>query len=198
MRFTLRICAILVASVLAAVGWTAHRGLSWRVDRARVEAVQQHKSWFAEHAPIDLDTLRSQLAEGLTVVIDARRSEKFEQAHLDAQALGAPIGCLNVPPGTLIENLGRLMPLVDLGFSFILYCNSATCDLAEELAAEMAEQGIDRSRIRIYVPGWAGIERSALPTTSGPDTFDPAELQASSPAPVTEPAAEPPSADGPP
>ncbi len=176
MRFTLRICAILIASVLAAVGWTAHRGLTWRVDRARVEATEQHKSWFAEHGAVDLEQLRTQLAEGLTVVIDARRPEKFEQAHLDAQTLGSPIPCLNVVPDGLLDNLDRLMALIDQGFSFILYCNSATCDLAEELAAGMVEQGIDRERIRIYVPGWAGIEDSDLPTTAGPDTFDPAQL----------------------
>lgn len=195
MRFTLRICVILIASVLAAVGWTAHRGLTWRVDRTRVEAARQRKSWFAEHAGIALRQLRTQLAEGLTVVIDARGAEKFEQGHLDAQALGSPIPCLNVPPDALLDNLDRLMPLVDQGFSFILYCNSATCDLAEELAAEMVEQGIDRDLIRIYVPGWAGIEDSDLPTTSGPDTFDPAQFAGALEEPPADESASPPDED---
>ncbi len=176
MRFTLRTCAILAASVLAAVGFTTHRGLSWRVDRARVEAVEQSKRWFAEHAPISLTELKRQLADGLAVVIDARAADQYAEAHLDAQALGSPLPCLNIPPGSLLDHLDRLLPLVEQGFSFILYCNSATCDLAEELAAGMAEHGIDRSLIRIYVPGWVGIEQHGLPTAVGPDTFDPAQL----------------------
>ncbi len=179
-RSLIRLTILLGASAIAGALNAAYQGVPWVPDLGALEAKRQRQAELSKKYPglaaeverrwdelhkeraVKLDELRGVLEGGGVVLIDARPSSEFERGHL---RYDHEPPTLNVEPDTVDANLGRLMPL--LGQPFILYCTSDTCELAAELFILLEQNGF--SEMRIFVPGWAGIEKSGLPTESGPD-----------------------------
>lgn len=166
----LRIVVMLLASVAAAAGWTSYKGLPWFEDMQAVRARAERMKELKRSLAIGLGEVRARIEQG-AIVIDARAPRQYREAHLDVVALGGAIPALNVPPEYLFQNLDRLGGLQ--GNVFLLYCNSPTCELAEELALGLIENGFSAEDIRIYPDGWEGFEKAKLPTTSGADDWFP-------------------------
>ncbi len=190
---------IVAAAVGAAVIHARQANVSWRTDVAKAErrlaikeAVNDGRAAKASPAPaqpgkngkpgkIDagaepvsslgfevasLDDLRAAL-DGPYIIIDARPHSEFEQGHL-ARTFPPPV--LNLDAERVFDD-PRAAELMSAGMDFILYCTSLECDLAEQLYVAMTQMGFDGSRIRIFPPGWEGIEAAKLPTTAGPDEW---------------------------
>ncbi len=160
---------LLVATVVGA-GWAGYRGFPWTVDPDAVaerRRIASEAEKVGDETNIDLARLRELIGQQATI-IDARAPEQFEAGHL--QVFYEP-PVLNIPPETFDQNLDRLFAL--MGTTMVLYCNSETCHLAEELYVRLQEQGFaaEPARIYIYKPGWDGLQQTDLPTTTGPDTW---------------------------
>lgn len=184
----LRICVILGVSSALGTGWAALKDMPWAVDveavKIRMAGEKKKQELIAEvvgdedqteddlrqtirkEASITLDELRAYIEQG-AVIIDARGREKYEREHL---YVGYQPPVLNVPEDQIEQNLPRLLEL--MGLPMVLYCNSAQCDLAEDLYLVLRGAGVtDVSEVKIFVPGWEGLEKSDLPKTSGPDDW---------------------------
>jgi len=166
-RSFLRMLAILGVSIGAGIGYARFKGLELIPSRAVVDADQRVRTWIKANALVELERFQELVSEG-AVVIDAREKAQYEAGRLD---LGpqAFVPVLHVTKETLLENLARLYPLQ--GYTFALYCNSRTCDLAEDLFVELVANGFPREMMFIYPDGWEGIQAAGLPTTSGPDLW---------------------------
>jgi len=181
-----RIFVIVAVSAGVAAGYITTKGLPWVPDLEALEATEELHQTLRATAGISTEEFTSLVKQCMVVVIDARPVEAFEQGHLQIDC-EPPV--LNVPFETVHEQIDRLMPL--MGCTIILYCTSETCDYAEDLYAELQQYGF--MDMRIFFPGWDGIQAAGLSTGTGPDTwagFD-AMLEADVPDPNTLEDAEP-------
>ena len=179
-RSLIRLAMLLGASAVAGALNAAYQGVPWVPDLGALEAKRQRQAELSKKYPglaaeverrwdefhkeraVSLEELRGVLEAGGVVLIDARPASEFERGHL---RYDHEPPTLNVEPDTVDANLGRLMPL--MGQPIILYCTSDTCELAAELYILLEQNGF--SEMRIFVPGWAGIEKAGLPTEAGSD-----------------------------
>lgn len=169
-RSLVRITALIFASVLLGAVSAQLRGLPWVPDVKKlaekvavVDELVQRRAELRRSAGISIDEFKALIAEG-AIVIDARTREDFEKSHLKLDTI-PPV--LHVEPDTLSENLERLNML--FGQPMVLYCNSEKCELAEMLYLGLEKNGF--SGMKIFFPGWEGIERAGLERVSGPDTW---------------------------
>lgn len=168
----LRVMAILGLSAAAAGIYieTRHADLNWipdpdsdiRVDPTRLQAI-------AISADEVLARIQAELDGGEPVaIIDARSPESFAAGHIAAATI------FNIPGDAAEAHLEKLELL--RGSDSILYCNSLTCDLSEQLYNFMQELGFED--MRIYTEGWDGWEQTGYPTDDGPELFFGAPLDA--------------------
>ncbi len=153
----------MILALAAGAGYLRARELPWVPDLHAIEQKKELHQTLRQTAGITLEQFRELIDQG-AVVIDARPQEAFEQGHLDT---GSYPPVLNVPPGSIDANIDRLLPLQ--GYPIVLYCTSNNCDYAEDLYAELEHYGF--FDMKIYFPGWEGIEAAHLPTATGPDTW---------------------------
>lgn len=168
----LRVMAILGCSVGAAGIYieTRHADLDWipnpasdiRVDPTRLETVT-----------ISADELLARIEAELeggdpVAIIDARSAESFAAGHIAATTI------FNIPGDEAEAHLEKLEML--RGSDVILYCNSSTCDLSEQLYNVMQELGFEG--MRIYTEGWDGWEQTGYAIDDGPELFFGAPLDA--------------------
>lgn len=157
---SIRIAVILaLAGVGAAVNARVQK-FSWRTDMA---AIQAHKG-LIERLGVSVERFRQLYENEGAVVIDARKAEEFQKAHLDA------LDILNVPEDQVEAQIARLGPQLLGGRSIVLYCASERCDAAEAVYRAL-EQYYQYSPMYIYAPGWEGIEEHKLPTAAGSERF---------------------------
>lgn len=186
MTSLIRIAIVLAVSAAVGAGYATVKGLPWKPDlkavegkQGRVDAVNAQHEKLRATVGLTLEELRTHIAQG-GVIIDARPREEFEKAHLQVDSQ-PPV--LNVEPHDLQRHLPRLQPL--MGQPLVIYCTSETCTLGEELYI-LLEPNQFFSTIRIYFPGWEGLQKAGLPAVAGPDdwaTDQPAaETESSAPA----------------
>lgn len=169
-----RICLLLICATVLGAVWAALRDMPWVPNRAAVlarienkQAIEARRRQILPEVFIDLPRLR-ELIDERAVIIDARDRESFEREHL-AVDYEPPVLNIN-PEDDLNDHLDRLFQCA--GLPIVLYCNSDTCPLSEELYVMLEDAGVTaNSPVYIYRDGWAGIEKSDLPRTSGPDTW---------------------------
>jgi len=175
LRSLLRVAILLAVSTALGVASARYHDLPWVPDvervRQRLREEKRKQAAFEQlrrTVGLTLDELREQIARG-AVIIDARDRDSFEEAHL-AVPYEPPV--LNIPPDDPLEaHLDRLMQLQ--GYPLVLYCNSETCDLAEELYLDLKKAGLLDlfAEVRIFFPGWAVLKETGLPKTRGPDEW---------------------------
>lgn len=171
-RSLLRIAVILGLSTAAAIGQSRLRDIAWFPPRETFDEKQAFKAWIRAEALIDLPRFQ-QMIDGGAIVIDARAKSDYETAHLDLGP-NAMIPTLNIEPEHVDQNLDRLMTVQ--GMQTVIYCNSATCDLAEELLIELVARGFVREDFKIYRDGWDGIRAAHMPSKVGADTWTGLEM----------------------
>ncbi|MCA9244544.1 MAG: rhodanese-like domain-containing protein [Phycisphaerales bacterium] len=115
---------------------------------------------------VSLDELRAAIDDPYVIIIDARPHTEFEAGHLSRSVTPT----LNIDAERSFDD-PRMSELMSSGLQFVLYCTSTDCDLAEQLYVAMTQMGFNGSQIRIFPPGWEGIEQAKLPTASGPDEW---------------------------
>lgn len=127
-----------------------------------------------ELAAITLERFQELIAQG-AIVVDARSSEQFEEAHLDAPTI------INVSPDEDFVNIERLGPEQVDGPQgprpIVIYCNSEDCNLSEAVYVELEafygygtpqdDEPAAGAPLYIYLPGWDGITRAGLATVGG-------------------------------
>jgi hypothetical protein len=170
MNSLVRIAVILVVSAAVGAGYATVKGLPWKPDLHEVAkkvelkaAVNKEHERLRKTVGMTLEEFRTHIAQG-GAVIDARPKEEFEKAHLrvDSQP---PV--LNVEPHEVTQHLTRLGPL--MGQPIAIYCTSETCELGEELYLELERNQF--FNMRIFFPGWEGIQKAGLPTVGGADAW---------------------------
>jgi len=174
MMTVLRVALLFGVSAAAGAGWMRwrHPDLPWIEDAAKVSEQLSAVEQLKQELSISVDELRELIEQG-AAVLDAREPGDFEDAHLDIEQMGSPLGIpvLNVPPSAVEDNIARLEELKGFADTFVLYCNSQTCTLSAELAYELLQVGFFKDQLRLYEPGWVGIEQHKLPVASGPDDW---------------------------
>lgn len=170
MTSLIRIIVLVGLSAAFGAGVAIGRGLSWKPDLAKADkkielkaAVNKEHERLRNSVGMTLDEFRAHFAQG-GIVLDARPREEFEKSHLRVEST-PPV--LNVEPHDVMRHLARLQPL--MGQPIAIYCTSLTCELGEELYIELERNQF--FNMKIYFPGWEGIEKAGLPTVSGPDTW---------------------------
>lgn len=127
-----------------------------------------------DRAAITVERFQELIAQG-AIVVDARSSEQFEEAHLDVPTI------INVSPDEDFVNIERLGPEQIDGPQgprpIVIYCNSEECHLADDVYLELeafygygTPQGDELTAgapLYIYLPGWDGITRAGLATVGG-------------------------------
>lgn len=181
MKSTLRILLLFAAAMALGAVWASVKDVPWTPDveavrtrlanqkanAERVAAAPEVDKTELDRLAISLDELRRYIDEG-AAIIDARDRAAFEAEHL---YVGREPPVINVPPEDAYDkHLDRLYSLQ--GYPIVLYCNSAECELAEDLYRFLVSAGItESSEVRIFRPGWEVLEHSDLPKASGPDTW---------------------------
>lgn len=188
-RSITRIAVLLVLSAAGAIAQSRLHNLPWWPAREEFDERQSLKEAIRKDSRIDLVQFKAAIEQG-AIVIDAREQVDFEKAHLDLGA-DALVPTLNVEPDDVDRHMDRLMTAQ--GMPFVLYCNSATCDLAEDLLIALVERGFVRDDLKIYRDGWEGLVAAGLASRAGSDTWPglsdlPVEAQLE-PAPMSEEAA---------
>ena len=166
----LRLLLIVCVSFAGGAVHATLRGLPWAPDLKQVElrkerkdAVRGQHQELRSTVGITLDEFKAAMSNG-TIIIDARPASEFAKGHL---AIDSVPPVLNIEPQTVDQNLTRLMQLV--GQPIVLYCTSDHCELAEELYVALKPHGFED--MKIFFPGWEGIEKAGLPTRTGADTW---------------------------
>lgn len=192
---TFRILAMLAISIAAGATQRAITGHPWVPDRKKVEdtntkrgELEKRQDELRKTIGVTLEEFQRGIAEG-AIVFDARPASEFEKAHL---ALDGPIPVLNVEPDKVNQNLDRILPFQ--GQPILIYCTSPTCELGEELYLELEKAQF--FGMKIYFPGWEGLSKAGVKTTTGPDRWTLADTQAALGQP-TENAQPPPEAQQP-
>lgn len=132
--------------------------LPWQPDMRVLDAREQVRRSVA----VDLAEFR-RLYENGAIVIDARSAEDFGKGHLDAPMI------INIPEDQRDQQQHLLKMEALRGNTFVIYCSSVLCDAAVDLYLHYLNHGF--GDIRIYLPGWDGIQKAGLPTSTGPE-FD--------------------------
>jgi rhodanese-related sulfurtransferase len=154
---------LVIVAVAVGVGLIRARDLPWIPNVKVLKTRDTLHQTLRETVGVSLEQLLELIDQG-AVVIDARSREAYEAGHL---LLHCDPPVLNVPAEEIEAHVTRLMDLQ--GLPVVLYCQSQTCDYAEELYVTLQEFGF--TDIRIYFPGWEGILAAGLETTTGPDTW---------------------------
>lgn len=158
-RSLVRIAVLVLVSAGVGVGYARYLGLPLLPDVQQLEAQRsEHEQWI-EATAISLDEFIEHYQMGW-LVIDARPREMFEEGHLDAPLI------MNIPADEADYHIERVLPY--RGQPIVLYCSSETCDSAETLWHALAAWGFSYE-VRVFHPGWRGIEAAGLPTIRGPD-----------------------------
>ena len=166
-RSLVRMVVLVLISVAVGVGYARYHGLP--LSEQEIEIVQdEHERWLEETA-IELEEFVHHYELG-ELVIDARPREEFEQGHLDAPLI------MSVPADEAAD--GYHIDRID-GFQsqpIVLYCASEDCDTSEMLWRALQRWGFSYE-VRVYHPGWNGIEAAGLPTVAGLDLFEDAATE---------------------
>jgi len=164
------ICGVAL-SAAAVSAWQGQRpwlptGAEVEEVKARPEAVRRIRAT----AHVDAQGLLERTAAG-AVVIDARPADQFALGHFDALAHGGGLPTLNIPPEHVDEHLDRLSQLLMYTQELTLYCTSETCDLAEDLYLAIEARQLPFA-MKIYPPGWEGVQKEGFSVAAGADTWN--------------------------
>lgn len=173
----LRIVLILGVSAGLGAAYVAVRpavGLSampWTPDVAKVRDTLSRKERIRQKAGISLEEFLEQVELG-AVIIDARSEHDFEQGHVDAPN-SVVLNIFGEEAESSPLALEKLNAVMYTGLPVVMYCNSITCDLAEDvyIAMERSVQ-MDTSMVRIFFGGW-DLLKDHVAHASGPDTWQP-------------------------
>ena len=91
---------------------------------------------------ISMERVRIVMESGTTIIIDARAASQYEESHIP--------GAISIPTENFYDY--DISSLVPYDVDVIVYCNSITCDLGEQLAREM--RSMEYERIVVYRGGW--------------------------------------------
>jgi hypothetical protein len=170
-----RTLAIIALAVGLAAVYVQARGLGWTPDPIKVEQERnagQKRSQFAERFErfrnergITIDELQAHIAAE-SIIVDARDPAAFAAEHLKAPVILNIFGEAAAQP----ENVARLSPEVVAGRPIVIYCNSEDCDLSDLVYIALDDAYPAALDFYIYVPGWEGIKKAGLETTTGPET----------------------------
>lgn len=134
-------------------------------EREELSDVKQREREILDRAGIDAARLM-ELADQGALVIDARPPEQFDEARLAAPFI------VNIEPQDVAPYTDDLFTLVynEPPVPIVIYCESETCDSSKLVYTKInqlvfgTDHGVEQ--LYIYAPGWEGIERDGLPTTS--------------------------------
>ena len=105
-------------------------------------------------AQVSTAELRSLIAGGTAILIDARPPAEFGMSHIPGAVNGAPKP--GVPLAVYVSDVEEVKRLVaDRGQLLVLYCNGPFCGKSKRLAAELAAAGYTNlRRYQLGMPGW--------------------------------------------
>ena len=161
MRSVIRMAMLLAVSAAVGVGYAHYRGLPLTPNLQQIEVQKdQHQQWVEDNS-IGLDEFVRHFEMG-GLVLDARPRGAYEQGHLDAHQI------MNIPADEAVDgyHIERVLPYQCQ--PIVLYCSSELCDSAEALWTVLHTYGF--YEVRVYQPGYDGIEAEGLPTVAGSDT----------------------------
>lgn len=103
------------------------------------------------------DDVLALVEEGITVILDARSVEEYEEGHIP--------GAINLPYDLLTEYLGVLGEVVTPDQPVLCYCRGPECDLSHSLATELGLMGFEQ--VTVFTEGWLAWEAAGHPVVTG-------------------------------
>lgn len=145
--------------ILAAVAGTAvnslrSSGLPWRADWSPASRLLPNS---AGNLYVSLDEAKVRYLTQSAIFIDARSPELYRAGHID--------GALNLPFQDFDKLFPKVMQNVPLETPIITYCDGNNCDLSEELAFSLLEQGY--AKVQVLRNGWTRWKQAGLPLAMG-------------------------------
>jgi len=139
---TLQFAALGIVALSAASAYHFAAESGFLVHPSAVDFLQQAHS--ANFIPkINLKKAR-RLLRGNTVFIDARRPRAYEAGHLDG-AISLPVDANDIKRNKAMSGVPATAPIV-------VYCQSAGCKFAENMAVKLSQDGF--SNVAVFKGGW--------------------------------------------
>jgi rhodanese-related sulfurtransferase len=103
------------------------------------------------------DALRK-LVDDKALIVDARSEGEYTAGHVE--------GALSLPLSSFEQGIDAFLEVVEPGLEIIVYCSSAQCPQARELAEHFLDLGFDN--LVVMVDGWEKWQAMGLPSAVGP------------------------------
>ena len=104
-----------------------------------------------------LDQAAQWWRQGGALFLDAREPADFVAGHIG--------NALNLPAQSFAEHFGEVAPLLTPDTVMVIYCDGAECELSEQLARRLREQG--QRQVHILFNGMTAWRAAGLPVTMG-------------------------------
>jgi rhodanese-related sulfurtransferase len=106
---------------------------------------------------LELATFRKLYDADAALVVDAREAEEYAAGHI--------AGAVHLSYNDALAEPEKARRLNHGGRPIVVYCSSATCHLAKDLAGFLVESGL--RRVLVYEGGWADWSAAGLPSARG-------------------------------
>ena len=105
--------------------------------------------------PIYLDQAYEYFNNKTAIFIDARLEEEYNQGHI--------ANSINLPVDKVIYKFNDLKAQLPMDGTYIIYCGSASCDAAIQVAKYLCKQGYQDGKVLIYEDGYEPWVESEYP-----------------------------------
>jgi rhodanese-related sulfurtransferase len=106
---------------------------------------------------LELPTFKKLYDAGAALVVDAREAEEYAAGHI--------AGAVHLSYNDALAEPEKAKRLSHGGRPIVVYCSSATCHLARDLAGFLVESG--QRRVLVYEGGWKDWSAAGYPTARG-------------------------------
>ncbi len=151
-RSSLQCGAILLLAATAGLGINSLRtdGLSLSTDWSPAARMALASG---ENLLIPLEEAKDHFLARTALYLDARPKDTYDQGHIK--------GALNLPLEDLDDRYTDVVAHIPTDKLIITYCEGITCDLSEELARFLREDGFEN--VKVLADGWTVWRNAHLP-----------------------------------
>lgn len=151
-RYMRQALVLIVAASGAAAFVNAVRPkpLPWVIDRQTSVNPGENPQLAAE-ASISLEALRRHLADMSATIVDARKPDEYNEAHL--------AGAINLPSTEKEQHLDLVYQRLPRNGLIIIYCGGGNCEASAEVFSFLVSSGFRKENLRIYHEGWDVLGR---------------------------------------
>jgi rhodanese-related sulfurtransferase len=129
----------------------------WNIPSRRGAPAKTPASVKSRLSPIGLLGARKAFDEKSADFLDARKEEEYAAGHIP--------GAVNFYAEDFDRWAARVLPRLDPSKPYILYCTGSECELSNELADKLEQQGF--KNLKVFFGGWPEWKKAGFPVKEG-------------------------------